>query len=190
MTGTNSIKPYSCLLAYFIFNKEFFDTMSEPNRDEDVHEEQNKSSTTSSDSQGENSQTNDVSESVSPETENSSSTSNEVNVYSIITRIEDIMNMLELLRSAPFSSQLTYVLYIGNNSPEVEDKGLTDERIKLFESFKAEADTDECTICLDVIQLGKEMLRLDCRHYFCKKCISKWFDQNSSCPLCRKSFKN
>ena len=164
--------------------------MSEPNRDEDVHEGRSNSSATSSDSHGENSQTNAVSESVSSETENSSSRSSEVNVQSITTRIEDIMNMLELLRSAPFSSQLTYVLFIGNTSPEVEDKGLTDERIDLFESFKAEADTDECTICLDAIQLGKEMLRLDCRHYFCKKCITKWFDQKSSCPLCRKSFKN
>ena len=39
-----------------------------------------------------------------------------------------------------------------------------------------------CPICHDEF---KEPIKLSCKHIFCKECVSKWFDQERTCPLCR-----
>jgi hypothetical protein len=42
----------------------------------------------------------------------------------------------------------------------------------------------ECCICMENI---KFMGDLNCGHKFCINCISEWFEQNSTCPICRSS---
>ena len=51
--------------------------------------------------------------------------------------------------------------------------GLTAERIGRFEHFNADESLvgEDCIVCLDELQIGTEMVRLDCHvnHYLCKK---------------------
>jgi len=42
-----------------------------------------------------------------------------------------------------------------------------------------------CSICLNDFKSGEVACKLDCDHHFHKLCISKWFDTNSTCPICR-----
>ena len=44
----------------------------------------------------------------------------------------------------------------------------------------------ECSICCISLQdenLGYKLKK--CNHYFHKECISKWFKQHNTCPICR-----
>jgi|TARA_Y100000389_G_scaffold202413_1_gene247610 hypothetical protein len=44
-----------------------------------------------------------------------------------------------------------------------------------------------CTICLDEYKINQCKRILSCNHTFHKKCIDKWFNKNSECPVCRKN---
>jgi hypothetical protein len=44
-------------------------------------------------------------------------------------------------------------------------------------------DLPTCTICFDT--LSKETTTLKCKHVFDTLCIDKWFEQKSTCPICR-----
>ncbi len=51
----------------------------------------------------------------------------------------------------------------------------------------AEDETDVCSICTNDY-VNHELLReLPCNHKFHKDCIDKWFEQNETCPFCRKN---
>ena len=73
-----------------------------------------------------------------------------------------------------------------------ESRGLTSERIKKFPTFNADHKTvgDGCAICIDGVEINKLMIRLDCNHFYCCECVSKWFEKNVSCPVCRKEYFN
>lgn len=47
----------------------------------------------------------------------------------------------------------------------------------------------ECYICINEFKEKDSVIQLDCSHLFCSKCILKWFQQNSNCPICKKDFK-
>lgn len=50
---------------------------------------------------------------------------------------------------------------------------------KILDSYFDEDDSEEkyfvCTICLENIENTKKILINDCNHYFCNKCLSKYF---------------
>ncbi|KAI1304555.1 hypothetical protein F5Y03DRAFT_173384 [Xylaria venustula] len=43
----------------------------------------------------------------------------------------------------------------------------------------------ECTICIDEVKVGDEVVVLPCRHWFHEECASLWLKQHNSCPVCR-----
>ncbi|KAI0541074.1 hypothetical protein GGR58DRAFT_498418 [Xylaria digitata] len=43
----------------------------------------------------------------------------------------------------------------------------------------------ECTICIDEVKIGDEVVVLPCRHWFHEECASLWLKQHNSCPVCR-----
>ena len=69
-------------------------------------------------------------------------------------------------------------------------KGLTPETIQLFDHFSADKSLvgDQCNICMEDIEVGRKMMRLDCKHVFCQVCIEGWFADHNTCPLCRHMF--
>ncbi|KAF5181467.1 hypothetical protein FRX31_028946 [Thalictrum thalictroides] len=44
---------------------------------------------------------------------------------------------------------------------------------------------DACAICLNDMKEGEVVRTIGCDHTFHCKCISKWVDKNTTCPLCR-----
>ena len=68
--------------------------------------------------------------------------------------------------------------------------GLTSDRIKIFSTFNADQKSvdDGCGSCIDGVEINKLMIRLECDHFYCSECISKWFEKNTSCPLCSKEY--
>ena len=97
-------------------------------------------------------------------------------------------------------------------TPEIEQlqeiERFTDEKFKKIFQYSAEdleklqqrdhqfftADEthvgDQCSICMEDIDVGRRMRRLTCdgQHYFCQECIEGWFAEHKTCPLCRHKF--
>ena len=71
-------------------------------------------------------------------------------------------------------------------------KGLSPETIKQFYHFAAGESLvgDQCSICMENIEVGRKMIRLDCKHVFCQVCIEGWFADHNTCPNCRHVFHN
>jgi hypothetical protein len=46
-----------------------------------------------------------------------------------------------------------------------------------------------CTICLESDGLAHEPCKLPCGHVFGEKCIKRWPDEHSTCPLCRVDYR-
>ncbi|EPB86433.1 hypothetical protein HMPREF1544_06795 [Mucor circinelloides 1006PhL] len=44
---------------------------------------------------------------------------------------------------------------------------------------------DECIICQEVFGTSIEVFHLPCQHIYHGVCIAKWFNVNTSCPICR-----
>jgi hypothetical protein len=45
---------------------------------------------------------------------------------------------------------------------------------------------NDCVICIDNISLSDEnLIKLECGHYYHKKCIDTWVNDNFNCPICR-----
>ncbi|CAD8171040.1 unnamed protein product [Paramecium pentaurelia] len=43
----------------------------------------------------------------------------------------------------------------------------------------------QCSICINNYEDGEELILLPCIHRFHKKCISEWFKEQSTCPICK-----
>lgn len=60
---------------------------------------------------------------------------------------------------------------------------------------KGEQEFPKCTICLMEITEGMDSILLPCNHIFHDNCLTHWFKNHNTCPLCRfeltsKQFKN
>jgi len=47
------------------------------------------------------------------------------------------------------------------------------------------ATNEYCSICLEILNIGDEVNKLNCNHIYHKKCLDKWIC-NNNCPLCRR----
>ncbi|OTA94470.1 hypothetical protein M434DRAFT_10729 [Hypoxylon sp. CO27-5] len=43
----------------------------------------------------------------------------------------------------------------------------------------------ECTICIDDMKIGDEVVVLPCKHWFHEQCVVLWLKQHNTCPICR-----
>ena len=75
---------------------------------------------------------------------------------------------------------------------EHQQNGLKPREIRSFKLFTADESHvgDQCSICMEDIDVGRRMRRLTCdgQHYFCQECIEGWFAEHNTCPLCRHKF--
>lgn len=49
-------------------------------------------------------------------------------------------------------------------------------------------DANNCAVCLDEFELGKEVMVTPCNHMFHEDCIVPWVKSNGQCPVCRTVF--
>lgn len=57
-------------------------------------------------------------------------------------------------------------------------KGATNEMM-------GDTGTAECSICMDNVAKGDEVLILPCKHWFHPPCIEAWLNEHDTCPVCR-----
>ena len=114
-----------------------------------------------------------------------------------LKRVDEDLKKLALKLTAETEETLTDVgTFLDENMLVVVDnlqnQGLTRERIEKFESIEADISFlgERCAICLNEIEVGRKMKRLDCdgQHSFCHGCINNWFADNATCPFCRHKF--
>ena len=65
--------------------------------------------------------------------------------------------------------------------------GLTDDRIRQFDTFEAD-DSFFGDVCLEDVDLGRMMVLLDCKYVVCLRCVENWFAVHKTCPTCRHQF--
>lgn len=46
--------------------------------------------------------------------------------------------------------------------------------------------TLDCKICFESAQHGKQAKITACGHVFCEDCATRWFESQTSCPVCRR----
>lgn len=56
----------------------------------------------------------------------------------------------------------------------------------VFKQAHVDQEKEECAVCLSFLEDGNVARTLpNCKHTFHAECIDKWFDSNSTCPICR-----
>lgn len=58
---------------------------------------------------------------------------------------------------------------------------------KLDEKMLGSEGKGECSVCMDDVTLGDEVVVLPCTHWFHQQCASVWLKEHNTCPICRKS---
>jgi len=43
----------------------------------------------------------------------------------------------------------------------------------------------ECSVCMDDVVLGEEVVVLPCSHWFHEVCVKVWLSEHNTCPICR-----
>lgn len=44
----------------------------------------------------------------------------------------------------------------------------------------------ECSVCMDDVFIGEEVVVLPCNHWFHEACASAWLREHNTCPICRQ----
>ena len=81
-----------------------------------------------------------------------------------------------------------------HNKPISEENIQKLKRFKLTEKYCKKDSNDNlekptCTICLEVIEIGKETILLPCGHMYHSDCCLNWLKQSNTCPICRFEIK-
>lgn len=48
----------------------------------------------------------------------------------------------------------------------------------------------ECSVCMDDVAKGDEVVVLPCSHWFHEQCATLWLSEHNTCPICRKSISS
>ena len=58
---------------------------------------------------------------------------------------------------------------------------------KLDEKMLGPEGKGECSVCMDDVTVGDEVVQLPCSHWFHQQCASIWLKEHNTCPICRKA---
>ncbi|KAL3418396.1 hypothetical protein PVAG01_10112 [Phlyctema vagabunda] len=59
-------------------------------------------------------------------------------------------------------------------------------KTKLDEKMLGPELKGECSVCMDDVHVGDEVVSLPCKHWFHENCASAWLSEHNTCPICRK----
>jgi len=69
----------------------------------------------------------------------------------------------------------------------VSPKGASKDKIAALPCYSLEKAGDvACCICLNDMEVGVEVRKLPCDHFFHKECIDQWLLVNRTCPIDKK----
>jgi division protein 1 len=61
---------------------------------------------------------------------------------------------------------------------------------KLDEELLGPEGKGECTVCMDDVHTGDEVVMLPCSHWFHETGASAWLNEQNTCPTCRKGIED
>jgi len=61
----------------------------------------------------------------------------------------------------------------------------SDLKLREFSDTDLSTDGEVCSVCLSAYDAPDVLIRLPCDHLFHEHCISRWLQQDGSCPQCR-----
>lgn len=78
--------------------------------------------------------------------------------------------------------------YSGSNAPgpASENAIASLPRKKIELGMLDDEGKAECTICMDDVPVGTEVMSLPCGHWFHEQCGGAWLREHDTCPICRK----
>ncbi|KAL2021923.1 hypothetical protein VTK56DRAFT_6342 [Thermocarpiscus australiensis] len=59
------------------------------------------------------------------------------------------------------------------------------EKKRVDDTMLGEEGKAECTICMDEMKKGDEVLILPCKHWYHGECVVLWLKEHNTCPICR-----
>ena len=60
---------------------------------------------------------------------------------------------------------------------------------KLDEQLLGPEGKGECSVCMDDVKIGDEVVMLPCSHWFHEACAAAWLGEHNTCPICRKGIE-
>ena len=60
---------------------------------------------------------------------------------------------------------------------------------KLDEKLLGPEGKGECSVCMDDVHVGDEVVLLPCSHWFHETCAGAWLSEHNTCPICRKGIE-
>lgn len=61
---------------------------------------------------------------------------------------------------------------------------------KLTKEQLAPEGKGECSVCMDDVHVGDEVVELPCSHWFHEPCAAAWLGEHDSCPICRQNINS
>ena len=71
--------------------------------------------------------------------------------------------------------------------PATEEQIASLPKKKLDEKMLGPELKAECSVCMDDVTVGVEVVVLPCSHWFHEACARAWLMEHNTCPICRKS---
>ncbi len=118
---------------------------------------------------------------------------NQNNTTELFMRLISQMNIRYLENNTPLIFDfLNIAENINLNEEEGDEKTvLTEEEFNELDVIILEDDIDnDCSICIDNLKKGNEVIKLKCNHIFHKECIKSYLRsdiKNDICPYCRQN---
>ena len=108
--------------------------------------------------------------------------------------IKDVERFQRVLSKQSDALELQFQQRLNSAAFNHQQQGLTLTRINQFHQFLADQSLagEKCGVCqedVEDLEVGRRMMRLDCRHVFCRECIEQWLADNNTCPHCRHVFQ-
>ena len=94
-------------------------------------------------------------------------------------RNNDIRNPINIDNRIKFNND-------DNNDTIKKEKKLVDklDEIQLTQDMIDNAETKQCSICLDEYSINDKISYLPCFHFYHSLCIKNWLEKSKKCPLC------
>ena len=74
--------------------------------------------------------------------------------------------------------------------PKELDRNFITTKYDEKKSKELQEENKKCLICLAEFENGEELRFLECCHRFHKNCIDQWLKSSTTCPICKKDFKD
>lgn len=86
--------------------------------------------------------------------------------------------------SFDLTSELSPVSFTGSSSAAVQSRSSMKEKCH-DECECSSCSVGECSICYSILPLRANHIFTRCGHLFCVRCLLKWWDTATTCPICR-----